>query len=242
MKNSLIWIIVLLLFIIGAGIYKFNFTNDDMYIGHNGMTMNNNDMQAMKEHCAMMPNMEGCQNMINSGNAMMSGSMMWHTMNHADMVTSEFDFIYLMIPHHQEAVDTATIINNITKNNELKTLTQNIINGQSQEISMMKWWLQKIYPNTKYEGMWYMPMMRDINNINDTKTKEKMWIEDMIGHHQWAVDMANKLLALMNQQDSLIKLSAEGNNHREQVRVFSQSVIDAQTKEITQMKAMLQFY
>jgi uncharacterized protein (DUF305 family) len=59
-------------------------------------------------------------------------------MNHADMVSSEFDFIYLMIPHHQEAVDTSKSLNSITQNLELKILTQNIINGQSQEISMMK--------------------------------------------------------------------------------------------------------
>jgi uncharacterized protein (DUF305 family) len=59
-------------------------------------------------------------------------------MNHADMVSSEFDFIYLMIPHHQEAVDTAKSLNAITQNPELKTLTQTIVNGQSQEISLMK--------------------------------------------------------------------------------------------------------
>lgn len=29
-----------------------------------------------------------------------------------------------------------------------------------------------------------MPMMRNTNNINDIKSKEKIWIEDMIGHHQ----------------------------------------------------------
>jgi uncharacterized protein (DUF305 family) len=52
--------------------------------------------------------------------------------------------------------------------------------------------------------------------------------------------MATKLLALMKQQDLLIRLSAEGNAHREEVRTFAQAVIDAQTKEITQMKIMLQ--
>lgn len=59
-------------------------------------------------------------------------------MNHADMITSAFDFIYLMIPHHQEAVDTAKTINSLTQNTELKTLTQHIIDGQAKEITMMK--------------------------------------------------------------------------------------------------------
>ena len=202
-------------------------------------------MELSAEHCAMMPDMAGCEKINLSGWIItwsQDNSMMWHTMNHADMVSSEFDFIYLMIPHHQEAVDTAKSLNSITQNAELKTLTQNIINGQSQEISMMKWWLQKFYPDTVYEGMWYMPMMRDTSSISAITTIEKMWIEDMIGHHQWAVDMANKVLTLMKQQDPLIKLSAEGNAHREEVRTFAQAVIDAQTKEITQMEMMLQSY
>ncbi len=197
-------------------------------------------MEISAEHCAMMPNMAGCEQFKSTNTQ--DNSMMWHTMNHADMVSSEFDFIYLMIPHHQEAVDTSKSLNSITQNAELKTLTQNIINGQSQEISMMKWWLQKFYPDTVYEGMWYMPMMRDTSSISAVTTIEKTWIEDMIGHHEWAVDMANKVLTLMKQQDPLIKLSAEGNAHREEVRTFAQAVIDAQTKEITQMKTMLQSY
>ncbi len=202
-------------------------------------------MELSAEHCAMMPDMAGCEKINLSGWIItwsQDNSMMWHTMNHADMVSSEFDFIYLMIPHHQEAVDTSKSLNSITQNAELKTLTQNIINGQSQEISMMKWWLQKFYPDTVYEGMWYMPMMRDTSSISAITTIEKTWIEDMIWHHQWAVDMANKVLTLMKQQDPLIKLSAEGNAHREAVRTFAQEVIDAQTKEITQMKIMLQSY
>lgn len=196
-------------------------------------------MEISAEHCAMMPNMAGCEKFASTWS---QDDTVWHSMNHADMVNSEFDFIYLMIPHHQEAVDTAKSLNTITQNPELKTLTQNIVNGQSQEISLMKSWLQKFYPDTVYEGMWYMPMMRNTNNINDIKSKEKIWIEDMIGHHQWAVDMANKVLAIMKQQDPLIKLSAEGNAHREEVKAFAQAVIDAQSKEITQMKTMLQSY
>lgn len=196
-------------------------------------------MKVSAEHCAMMPDMAGCEKFISTWS---QNEPVWHTMNHADMVNSEFDFIYLMIPHHQEAVDTAKSLNSITQNPELKTLTQNIINGQSQEVSMMKWWLQKFYPDTVYEGMWYMPMMRDTRSISAITTIEKIWIEDMIEHHQWAIDMANKVLTLMKQQDPLIKLSAEGNAHREEVRTFAQAVIDAQTKEINQMKMMLQSY
>ena len=206
-------------------------------------TMDMGWMKASAEHCAMMPNMAGCEQFTTTGHTQTNWT--WknnHYMNHADMVNSEFDFIYLMIPHHQEAVDTSKSLNSITQNTELKMLTQNIINGQSQEISLMKWWLQKFYPDTVYEGMWYMPMMRDTMSISAITTKEKIWIEDMIAHHQWAVDMATKILAIMKQQDPLIRLSAESNAHREEVRKFAQAVIGVQTKEINQMTTMLQSY
>jgi uncharacterized protein (DUF305 family) len=63
---------------------------------------------------------------------------MQHEMNHADMVNSEFDFTYLMIPHHQEAVDTSKILLQTTENPELIKLANNIIASQDKEINMMK--------------------------------------------------------------------------------------------------------
>lgn len=89
-------------------------------------------MQVSAEQCAMMPEMSGCgKHASNSGN-------IHHMMDHADMVTSEFDFISLMIPHHQEAVDTSRIINKNTSNEKLKKLTQDIVDAQNKEIAMMQ--------------------------------------------------------------------------------------------------------
>jgi uncharacterized protein (DUF305 family) len=59
-------------------------------------------------------------------------------MNHADMVQSEFDFITLMIPHHQEAVDTTMALLTTTSNPDLITLGKVIISGQTKEVEMMK--------------------------------------------------------------------------------------------------------
>jgi uncharacterized protein (DUF305 family) len=59
-------------------------------------------------------------------------------MNHADMVQSEFDFIYLMIPHHQEAVDTSTTLLQTTKKPELIALASGIVAGQAAEVETMK--------------------------------------------------------------------------------------------------------
>lgn len=59
-------------------------------------------------------------------------------MNHADMVKSEFDFIYLMIPHHQEAVDTSAALLKTTTSPDLIALASGIVAGQAAEIETMK--------------------------------------------------------------------------------------------------------
>ena len=116
--------------------------------------------------------------------------------NHADMVNSEVDFIALMIPHHQEAVDSTIRLLNSTQNPTLQYLGNNIVSSQEAEIKMMQGWLSTQFTGRSYTGMPYMPMMRDTSTLSSTTTIEKMWIEDMIAHHQGAVDMAKKVLTL----------------------------------------------
>ena len=49
-------------------------------------------------------------------------------------------FIKEMISHHKGAIDTANLIETNAKHEELKTLGNNIIAAQSQEIDMMQAW------------------------------------------------------------------------------------------------------
>ena len=198
--------------------------------------------QILKKACDMMP-MPACKNyfgttwwMINN-----SGMKMWgtNTMNHADMVTSEFDFIYLMIPHHQEAIDTTKKLLQTTKNPDIIKLGQWIVNGQSNEVNMMKWWLTTRFSGFKYEWMWYMPMMRSTAGLTPQQT-DRQWAEDMIWHHQWALDMANKVLKVMNAQEwPLYDISVEYSWFRTTLRKFANDVITNQQKEIDQMKLIL---
>lgn len=160
-------------------------------------------------------------------------------MNHADLVTDEVSFLSEMIPHHQEAIDTSAHLLTQTANTGLKLILVNIMSGQANEIKMMKKRLSDSYSGVDY-NVQYMPMMRDTNNITDTKVLEKMYMEDMIVHHQWAIDMANKLLTIMKEQDPLVKLSAEGMAQRQTLKAFAQDIIDTQTREITQFQELLQ--
>ena len=200
-----------------------------------------NSMEISPEHCAMMPKMAGCEQYENTT----TWATTWSnhaehsmTMNHADMVSDELSFISEMIPHHQEAVDTSRILIEKTQNPKLKTMLENIIAGQSKEITMMKWRLSDFYSWSNYKPM-YMNMMRDTFSISDTKTLEKMYMEDMVLHHQWAVDMANKLLQIMDKQDPLIRLTEAGMKYRNELRQFANDIITAQSKEIQEFKKLL---
>ena len=71
------------------------------------------------------------------------------TMSMADMNTElenktgdDFDkaFIEMMIEHHQGAVDMAILAKTRAKHDEIKTLSQDIISAQTNEISQMQQW------------------------------------------------------------------------------------------------------
>jgi uncharacterized protein (DUF305 family) len=56
---------------------------------------------------------------------------------------SEHDFVTMMIPHHQGAVDMAKALLLYTKDAELRNVAQGIITEQQNEIKVMQAWLQR---------------------------------------------------------------------------------------------------
>lgn len=144
----------------------------------------------------------------------------WHDWWHAT-ITSEEQFIAEMIPHHQEAVDTAKIILAKWENPTLKKIAQAIVDGQSSEITMLKWWLSSWYPSSTYKAT-YQNMMRPLNKAGHDL--EDQFMEDMIKHHQWAIKMAKEALEI-SQKPEIVK--------------FANDVINAQSSEITEFQKLL---
>ncbi|TBR13252.1 DUF305 domain-containing protein [Rugosibacter aromaticivorans] len=65
-------------------------------------------------------------------------------MKHAPMNgVVEHDFVTMMMPHHQGAIDMAKALLLYTKDPELKNLAQGIITEQQNEIRVMQAWLQR---------------------------------------------------------------------------------------------------
>ena len=56
---------------------------------------------------------------------------------------SEHDFVTMMIPHHQGAINMAKAVLLSTRDAELRNLAQGIITEQQNEINVMRAWLQR---------------------------------------------------------------------------------------------------
>jgi uncharacterized protein (DUF305 family) len=155
------------------------------------------------------------------GKASAMNGMDHSMMDHGAMVTSEASFVVNMIPHHQEAVDTARLILAKGESAELKKLAQAIITAQEKEIAMMQKWSK----DWNYSAVTpsYENMMGDGTKLSG-KDLDTWFLQGMIMHHEGAVQMA----------ESLLKLNA-----RKEVSDFAREVIRVQSSEIEQMRNML---
>lgn len=175
----------------------------------------------MREHCSQMPEMQGCEKYVDKS-AGTSGMMQDHgmMMDHGGMINSEEGFVINMIPHHQEAVDTAKLVVAKGDSLELKKLAQNIINAQEKEINMMKDWV-KISNYTAKPS--YENMMGDGTKLSGAEL-DQWFLMGMIMHHMGALQMAEAVLKL---------------NPSTKVTDFAHAIIKNQSTEIAQMRSML---
>lgn len=86
----------------------------------------------------------GVTALINSNAANDNSSMSMADMNTQlkGKIGDDFDkaFIEMMIEHHQGAIDMAILAKSNAKHDEIKTLSQDIISAQTNEISKMQQW------------------------------------------------------------------------------------------------------
>lgn len=101
-------------------------------------------MMSPQECAAMQSAMQ--QNMKSPADMAMMQAMM--TMHHTMMQTpmtgdADRDFLSMMIPHHQSAVDAAKVELRDGKNPQVRALAQRIVTAQEAEIRQMRAWLAK---------------------------------------------------------------------------------------------------
>ncbi|OYW85545.1 hypothetical protein B7Z17_02125, partial [Candidatus Saccharibacteria bacterium 32-49-10] len=135
-------------------------------------------------------------------------------------------FIANMITHHQGAVDMAKMALENAKHQELKDLAEAIILAQEKEITSMTAWQKKWgYPSTEGDTMMdhsSMGMMHSMDSMNAElagrtgDTFDKAFLEQMITHHQSAIDMA---------------APGEKNAEHQELKDLTNVIVTNQTKE-----------
>ena len=141
-------------------------------------------------------------------------------------------FIEQMIPHHDDAITMAELALTRTKRPEIKNLATAIVTAQTKENNQMRTWYQDWYGqkvpvlNTSMggHGMMHGGMMSgdtDFSNLETSTDFDRDFIREMIPHHQMAVMMASMLI---------------GSTERPEMKKLGQDIIEAQTREIEQMR------
>jgi len=147
----------------------------------------------------------------------------------------DHDFVTMMIPHHQGAIDMAKVLLLYGKNAELRNLGKGIITAQENEIKIMQEWLRKYKPEKPLKSEPFAALMEkaDITMHSGMEQSQRNGDPDhdfvtmMIPHHQGAIDMAQALLMY-------------GKNP--ELRKLAQQIITEQQYEIQLMQAWLKTY
>lgn len=153
------------------------------------------------------------------GNGMMNGAMQGMT------VSSEREFLELMIPHHEEAVSTAReVLERGATTPGVRKLMESIITAQEAEIADMKEWYMAWYEAPYENNDTYVPMMRDLSGLTGTAL-DQAFLSDMIMHHMGAIMMARSLVPYIE---------------HEELMQLAENIVRTQSAEIRTMRTLLQ--
>lgn len=158
---------------------------------------------------------------------MMQGGMMYGGAMHGGgmhvVVRSEHTFLVEMIAHHEEAIDAAGELSRSDRA-EMRELGRSIVEGQTAEVEQMRAWLAEWYPDRSTSAD-YEPMMRDLEDLSGDEL-DRVFLEDMIGHHMAAVMMSQQLVV-------------RGLAEHDEVEELARSISTSQHAEILTMRGWL---
>jgi len=120
----------------------------------------------------------------------------------------EIAFLDAMIPHHQSAIEMATIALERAQDPETKSAAQAIIAAQEAEIAQMTGWLNEWYGRTPSGDEHGMAMPNETESLRTIPSDEfdSAFYAAMIPHHESAIAMA-ELVAERTQRPELTTLA-----------------------------------
>lgn len=138
-------------------------------------------------------------------------------------------FIEEMIPHHEGAIEMATLALERSKRPEVRTLAQQIITAQTQEIATMRLWYREWFntdtiPPASMHSAEMHGMVGDMERLKAAEDFDYEFLMQMIVHHEMAIMMAQML---------------EPSTSRAEMKAFAVAIRAAQQSEIESMRAWI---
>ncbi len=138
-------------------------------------------------------------------------------------------FVKEMIPHHESAIDMAKIAQRRGESQFVKTLADNIVRTQADEIRALRREDEALATAGVEVGSLdmsheMMGMDMDAGTLEQADPVGRAFLEMMIPHHEGSVEMAKVEL---------------GKGEDPELREIAQEIIDAQEREIREMREQL---
>jgi uncharacterized protein (DUF305 family) len=150
---------------------------------------------------------------------------------------ADVKFMQGMIGHHAQAIEMVDLLKSRTNSEAMKKLAQRIELSQNDEMRMMRQWLQDRNQQAPGEHAHHDPAMRMPGMLTPEQMNElgaasgeafdKLFLEDMIRHHEGALVMVRELFA------------SPGAGQESEIYAFASDVDADQRMEIARMVAML---
>ncbi|WP_277306976.1 DUF305 domain-containing protein [Spongiactinospora sp. TRM90649] len=138
-------------------------------------------------------------------------------------VTSEYDYLSQMVPHHQDAITAARQLQRSSRP-EMQQLGRSIVTTQTAEVAEMKGRLEKWYPQSPAPSP-SGTTMPDLSELSGDQL-DKTFLQHMIPHHMMAIMMSQQLLM-------------HGQAPHPEVTAFARKVRDDQWAEVRAMRQYL---
>jgi uncharacterized protein (DUF305 family) len=140
---------------------------------------------------------------------------------------SDERFIDAMVPHHKGAVDMARVALREAEHPEIEQLAEDIVSTQRAEIEELKSIKKEEFGNAgvpmnmRQEDMRMMGMTMSPQELAKQDPFDKAFIDNMIPHHQSAIDMAS---------------IAQEESENPRIKELAEDIVSAQEREISQMQ------
>ena len=143
---------------------------------------------------------------------------------------ADVHFNMMMIPHHEQAIEMSDVIlaaDGISS--EVADLASRIKAAQAPEIEQMSAWLEaRGYPSDDSSmgpghGMMSDDDLDELRNLDGVEA-ERLFLTQMIEHHEGAIEMANDEISAGRDAETI---------------ALCESIVLSQTAEITEMQALL---